>query len=247
MIKTLSPHYLEIPFINPTSLVVCDRFVLKVYIWDGAKNAVPSTATYSITKVNAVDSDGFDRINISRIINDFIDFNITVSGSTSLEDGNNQVWVKTEVYYNDMPTAPQLQSTKLAVKGYGYFQDGENPSIPANKILLTGDEFKVNRNGFFILPILLDETEPPEPSLVIDNIVDDQLYFTTNFEYSEITCDFTPDGGTEVYWSFVVVGNDNPLFFLPPDTPGTYDVQISAYNSLTDTIVYSPIYSTIIT
>jgi hypothetical protein len=43
---------------------------------------------------------------------------------------------------------PQLQFVELAVRGYGYFMDGENPTTPINKVLLEGNEFKVNRNGY---------------------------------------------------------------------------------------------------
>jgi len=245
MIKTLSPHYLEIPFVNPTSLVVCEKFVLKIYIWDGAKDAVPATSSYQMTKINAVASDGVDRINISRIINDFIDFNITVSSTTSLEDGNNQVWVKTEVYYSDMPTIAQEQSIQLAVKGYGYFQEGENPSTPVNKILLTGDEFKVNRDGFFVLPFLLDETPPVVPFLSLDDITDDQLSFSTNISYSEIYYRYKLEEDTE--WTIgAEAGTASPFTIELPTVAGTYYFQIFTYDVLTDEMIYSDSYTLII-
>lgn len=153
-IKTLSPHYITIPLTNPTTEVVCNSFTLKIYIWSGAFTAVPGIASYEITKINAAASAGNDKINISRVVNDFLEFECTPLTGLSLQNGNNQVWVKTEVYYDDAPEVAELENTQLAVKGYGYFLDGENPQLPTNRILLQGDEFKVNRSGIFVLPIL---------------------------------------------------------------------------------------------
>ena len=158
MIKTLSPHYIVVPLVNPDTLVVCGSYVLNIYVWDGNKSAVPSEPEYVMTKINAAASSGSDRINISHIVNDFIDFKLEHPEATSLENGNNQVWVKTEVYYDDEPEDAKQESILLATKGYGWFMEGNNPQLPGNKILLTGDEFKANRNGYFILPILINET-----------------------------------------------------------------------------------------
>lgn len=244
MIKTLSPHYIEIPLTNPTSDIVCEKYVFKVFIWNGSKDAIPSTAMYQITKINASASSGTDKVNISRIVNDFIDFNITMPSTTSLEDGNNQVWVKTSVYYNDMPTIAQVQTIQLAVKGYGYFQEGANPSTPANKILLTGDEFKVDRNGLFVLPFLLDETAPDESSLVIDDVVDDYLYFTTNISYTEVYFRFRILPG--VGWSEPSARTTNPFILFLPSNSGTYEIEIFTFDPLTGETVYSPIFTLII-
>lgn len=161
MIKTLSPYYVSVPLISPNSSEICSQYTIKIYIWSGNKSAVPSEATYEKTKINAAGLDTTDKVNIARIVNDFIDFTCTQSIVTSLEDGNNQSWVKLEVYYATTDESDddlaQLVQTVLATKGYGYFLEGENPQIPANKILLEGDEFKVNRTGFFVLPIYADE------------------------------------------------------------------------------------------
>jgi hypothetical protein len=157
MIKTLSPYYLNIPLKNPDTLVVCSSYTINIYIWKGNKSAIPATPEYQKTNINATGLDGTDKVNISRIVNDFIDFNFTQSTVTSLEDGNNQAWVLTKLFYDDEPLAAKFTTIQLAIKGYGYFKDGSNPILPSNKILLESDEIKVNRNGYFVLPILLDE------------------------------------------------------------------------------------------
>ncbi len=250
MIKTLSPYYLTIPLVNPMTEVVCDTFLLKVYIWDGNKTAVPSIAEYESTIINASNSNGNHKLDISKIVNDFIDFNCVQSLVTSLEDGNNQAWVKTEVYYNDQPTIAQLIETNLAIKGYGYFLDGENHQPPSNKIFLTGDEFKVNRNGFFVLPILMNEPTPPTPSLVIDSIILDTgdsyiITFTTNISYTEIY--FRYSVTTLDIWALGdELITESPFAISIASISGTYDVQIYAYDPLTDTVIFSDYYTLII-
>jgi hypothetical protein len=162
MIKTLSPYYIEIPLTSPFSGFVCGSYTVQVFIWRGARTAVPSQSTYQITKYNAVGLDGIEKVNIARIVNDFIEFNITPQINTGLFDSNNQAWVRFHVIYDVDPNVIQLQQTKLAIKGYGYFEEGQNPDVPSNKILLTQDEYKVNRDGIFVLPIQIEETILPD-------------------------------------------------------------------------------------
>ena len=38
MIKTLSPYYINIPFVSPLTSLVCTSYTLKIYIWKGLKN-----------------------------------------------------------------------------------------------------------------------------------------------------------------------------------------------------------------
>lgn len=174
MIKSLSPYYIEIPFISPLTNLVCTEYTLKVFVWDGEKDEPPSNASYEFTKKNPTGSTGIDEIDISNVISDFIDFNPKQGIGTSLLNGDNQVWVKTFVFYNttdpsDMVT-PSNVSTELMVKGYSYGMDGKNQSVPTNKILIYGDEFKVNRNGTFVIPVLIEETVPISYEVFIDYI-----------------------------------------------------------------------------
>jgi hypothetical protein len=147
MIKTLSPYYLTIPFVSPLTGAICTAFTLKIFVWDGVKATPPATASYSITKNNPTASTGNDKINIARLINDFIDF---------MPSESNQRWCKTTVTY-DGSGVEELVTTSLVLKGYGYGMSGENPQPPANRILLQGNEFKVQRSGVFNLPILILE------------------------------------------------------------------------------------------
>ncbi len=250
MIKTLSPYYYSVPLVNPNTSVVCNTYTLKLYVWNGLKSAIPILADYESTKINAAASNTTDKIDIARLVNDFITFDCSQSVVTSLEDGNNQVWVKVEVYYDDQPTIAQLQMITLATKGYGYFMEGENPQIPANKILLEGDEFKVNRGGAFVLPILLDEVLPiTTPTLMLTSVVFTDLgggSGTLTFTFSG---DFT---FTEVFAQNKAPADmsfSGDLFTLPFPSPQDafvigapvvgLEYRIRAFDSITSTYIMS--------
>lgn len=218
MIKTLTPYYVTIPLVNPLTDVVCDSYTIKIFIWAGNKTAVPSLPEYEITKVNAAAANGNEKVNISRIVNDFIDFNFEQSLVTSLENSNNQVWVRFYVLYNDQPTIPQLQFVELAIKGYGYFLEGENPDVPINNHLINLNEYKVNRNGYFVLPIQLQESEPPLPSITITGITD--------------------IGGGQFELSFTSVGTYPSMELLIDDTSSAFDL-IFNYDAPTSPLTLS--------
>lgn len=153
MIKSLSPYYLYIPWISPLTSTVCTAYTLRIYVWDGLKVSAPATASYTVTKPNLATSSGTDKLDISQLINDYIDFE---------PNGNNQRWVKTTVVYttiNELDlNAVQLPSTNLMLQGYGTGLDGENAQTPTNKVLISGNEFKVFRSGYFNLPIIISES-----------------------------------------------------------------------------------------
>lgn len=167
MIKTLSPYYVTVPFVDPLTSSPCVNYTLRIYVWNGNKASVPATPSYVMTKTNATNSSASDKVNISRLINDFIDFKPRVVSGVALIDADNQVWCKTTISYDG--GIEQLGVTKLCLKGYNYGMDGENATVPTNNILLQGDEFKVNRNGIFVLPILINEPAPVVPFATITN------------------------------------------------------------------------------
>jgi len=158
MINTLSNYFIYIPWINPITTNVAVSYTLDLFIWNGLKAAVPLTPIYQMTKPNPTLSNGNDRIDIARIINDFIDFDYAPITGNVLQDGNNQIWFRYQVRYSDNPLVDQLITTNFAVKGYGFWNQGENPQLPANRILIESDEYKVSRNSKFVVPILLDES-----------------------------------------------------------------------------------------
>jgi hypothetical protein len=163
MIKTLSPYYITIPFVDPITEDTCTAYTLKLYVWDGVKATPPVTESYSITKNNPTSSTGSDKINIARLLNDFIDFMPATGIATGLIDGDNQRWCKITLTYTtlvlDIPTlgTEQTVSTELVLKGYTFGMEGENAQPKASRLLLDGIEFKVNRTGVFNVPVKILE------------------------------------------------------------------------------------------
>jgi hypothetical protein len=161
MIKTRSSHYITTSFISPLSGETCTSYQIQIYVWNGAKTNAPITPTFEITKENPTSSTGSDKINIARLLNDFIDVRPARGTTTEELNGNNQLWVKHNVLYAtsdpDDLDVPQNIAVELVIRGYGYAMEGENPTTPTDKVLIEGREFNVGRNSFFSVPILIDE------------------------------------------------------------------------------------------
>lgn len=159
MIKTLSTYKLTVPFTNPTTSVVASSYTVKLFVWEGSKLAVPTLPIYSITKPNPTLSNSQDIIDISRLINDFIDWKFEYPTITNgIQNANIAVWAKWEISYSDTPTVPSIMETNLCVKGYGFTTEGSNPQLPANGLLVDNDEHKIAYDGIYVLPILSSET-----------------------------------------------------------------------------------------
>lgn len=205
MIKSLSPHYVDVEWLSPLTGAKSTSYTLNVYVWNGSISTSPSVPIYSITKPNVNQSSGIDKVNISRLVNDFIDFMPNQSmTSTGLYSGNNQTWVKINVVYTtDNPLdvgVKQAETTVLMLQGYGYGLEGENPQPPTNKVLLQGNEFKVSRNGYFNLPILIEESATPPPPIefaTITSVSGGCVDFQYNTIYLEpaVTVERSTDGG----------------------------------------------------
>ena len=247
MIKTLSPYYINIPFVNPITEEICSSYVLEIYVWNGDKDDVPPQPNYTITKTNPTASTETDKINIARLVNDFLDFNPTKSTTTELVDGENQVWVLTQVFYNDLPEVPQIYTIQLCLKGYGYGLSGENPQPPTNKILIPIQDYKVNRNGVFNIPILIDEPTPEELTIEITDVVENSINdydisYTSSRTITNLTV-YARDFGETEWNAFIVLGDLTSPINLDNfvSTFGDYEFQLSTFDTLTDTVVYSKI------
>ena len=252
MIKSLSPYYVNIPFVSPLSGLTCTSYTLQLFVWNGAKNAPPTNPSYEFTKSNPTGSTLTDEIDIANLISDYISFTPQEGIGTQLLDGNNQLWVKWRTFYTTTDSndyvLPSNQNTKLMTKGYNYGMDGKNAETPTNKILLSGTEFKVNRQGSFVLPIEIEETTEALAGLIITSIVEDShpLYdinftLTGNIEY--LYCRYRLDGVTD--WTNVIaLGlNTSPFPVELNVSSGNYEVQIYGFDNVNNENVYSNIYT----
>jgi len=170
MIKSNSPYYIITPFVSVNTGLTCESYTLHVTVWDGLKATPPSETTYEITKNNPTGSTGDDKINIARLISDFIEFAPQSASATGVIDGNNQQWVRTFVTYITTDplddTVSQYNETLLFSLGYSYGYEGGNITTITNDILLTPQDYKVDRNGVFVQPVLIDESSTPAYSVI---------------------------------------------------------------------------------
>jgi len=222
-IKNLSPHYKTIPFVSPFTGLTCTKYTLQIFAWVGLKTSSPITPHFTITKDNVENSIGNDKVNVSRLVRDFIDFTPqTTSGVTQLLDGNNQAWVKTQVFYTTTDsselTLPQSIELDIMSKGFSGGFDGENAQLPTNKVLIPVNIYKVDKNlGRFVVPILLDEKATTLDAVndtlniffqdtVLDVLANDNLGFQpTNIITASI-------GSTPVTTGTVSIVNNQILF-----------------------------------
>ena len=152
MIKSLSPYYVTTSWTNPVDSIVCSSYTMLIYIWNGNKTSPPTT-TYQFTKKNVAGETGNDKVDIARLVSDYIDFTPKDITTTSLVDGSNQMWVKHSVYYNDVVT-PQQEATDIMSLAYSWGDEGENVTTIANNILIRPLEYLTSRQSMFIVPLL---------------------------------------------------------------------------------------------
>lgn len=145
MIKSNSPYYITTPFVSAASGLTSENYQLSVWVWNGLKSAPPATASYTTTKNNPTASTGSDKINIARIVNDYIEFAPQDTTSTSVINGNNQQWVKTSVIYNSNFVA-QPQITNLTV---------------TNRAIISGNALLTLNGVVHAIPITAGAFPPP--------------------------------------------------------------------------------------
>lgn len=202
MIKSNSPYYLTVPFVSANTGLTCTSFTVSIFVWNGLKASVPATATHTLTKSNPTGSTGNDTtVNISKLIRDYIEFAPQDNGTTAVIDGNNNWWVKTSYTYvttdSADATTAQGEDTNLFSLGYTSGIGGSNVTSITDSLLITGREFKVDRNGRFVVPILLSEGSTLTGSVVSSpdsqiNVTISEAATTTSSElvkYVWVKCD----------------------------------------------------------
>ena len=246
MKKTLSPITIDIPFVSPATGLTSTQYRLEIRVWDGDKSSPPILASYSKTVKNLTSSTGSQTVNISRLVNDFLDISPKSNASTALIDGDNQRWVKTEVFYTTSNVSEASTSQSVAiniiVKGYTYGNEGANQETPTNKNLISYNEFNVSRTGVFVLPIEIVESTPTAPSLTLSSVV---LVSGTTY-----TLTFVPIGSYSTLYGYAEGTGGRHLETLTGvtstrtmDIPwtGSVDVEIRGFDNATATDIVSNI------
>ena len=155
MIRALSPYYVETNLVYG-SAVTCEKFTLNVWVWDGDKNTPDSTNSYQLTYKNTAERTDTQKINISPLVRDYMDFTqpnfLSAAEGTRVINGNNQQWVYTFVTYDDDTVTWYNQSTQLMTLGYSYGNQGENYVAVDNDTLLAPGQYKASKSELFVFP-----------------------------------------------------------------------------------------------
>lgn len=172
MILSKSPHYLNITLDFSTTYSVG----LDLFIWSGDKANVPLTPTYSLTKERpSIEVSQLD-IEISDLVNDYIETKPelqTATGKYNTLSGNG-VWVKSVITFNDdVQTITPVEQITFAVAGYGFYLEGINPQ--AEGALTSSKIQKVD--DLILFPYLADGTIA---QLEVSDGVTTQTYGLTN-------------------------------------------------------------------
>ena len=156
---TKSPHYINIPFLFTTTTAAN----VNLFVWDGALGSPPATATYQLTIPRPTVNFAEFNIDISKLIDEKLNPKpvITLSSTTQVIDStaDSVKWVSyTASYVDATETLADITGTFVAVDGYGYYNEGVNPTKPTDNILTSASIRKVSRTGFILFPFVNNST-----------------------------------------------------------------------------------------
>lgn len=230
MIKVLSDYILDIPYTNPTTEVICTFFTLEVYVYTGLKNQLTPPLIYSKTIKNPESLATSVKIDISNFISEFVPL-------------NGACWVRSQVFYSDSSVV-ELQSIKLASKGYTYGIEAPNQEVSG--ILTTGLDHKIARNQTFVLKVLADETVTPPATLTITDVLETvaplyDIVWSSTGSLIDIIVRYRLVGDTE--WTLgLETFTTSPTNVPLPIDAGDYEVQIFGFDVINNINVFSNIF-----
>ncbi|MFS4469118.1 hypothetical protein [Maribacter sp. 2210JD10-5] len=154
MILTKSPYYITAPLVSGTTSVT-----LNLKVIDSVESSSLSNPDYTIVKNKPSASTTNLDFEVSNLIRDFFEPDPIFSPTTALLDSNdkNVLSVNYSLTYSGGGIDQSVTNVDV-LDGYGYFLEGINPQLPADKILLSNDYYVVNKQGYFAIPIYNDGT-----------------------------------------------------------------------------------------
>lgn len=174
---TRSPYYITIPWYYPTSADIKTYYTIKLFVWSGDVTSVPATPEYEIRKDNVVNSGGVEKIDIGRLLNDFIDFTPSRNTGTQIYNANtNSKFYRAEIYYEEL-TTPQIIRQGVFMQGYAYGYEGQNKQPPADRVYLLNREYNVGKNTVFVIPV---ETEASGLDFLVRSYPNNDINITGN-------------------------------------------------------------------
>lgn len=148
-IFTRSPHIIEI---NEASQV---RTKVELFISSGT-DSIPSTPTYTLSKLIAASNKPETHYNISPYIREYINFNSIVSAYSSSYMNINTFANVVVKRYKDIGAGYVLidTTTYYGFDGYGYYEEGSNPNL--GRSLMTEGTYYYNYDSTIHLPTDFD-------------------------------------------------------------------------------------------
>ena len=235
-----SPHYVNIPFLFETTVSA----VINLYVWSGDVDTIPALANYTLTIPRPSLNFAEFNVDLSRLIDEQLNPKptITLSSTTQLVDSSDTdvKWIYyTADYTDNTELIASIEGKFVAVDGYGYYNEGANPTKPTNNILTQGTMRKVSRDGFILFPFVnnaeitsinitssdstINVAEPVtvtnESSTIIQYLEVD-VSATTTDEFITIT---TQPAGDEVIYEIVDECRYDPIQVLFKSKYGYYE------------------------
>ena len=201
-----SPHYINIPFLFDTTTSAS----VDVFVWDGDVDDVPALPTYSLTIPRpTIDFSEFN-IDIADLVKEQLEPKplIQTSGATARVDSTSESvkWMKYVASYTDeVESIADINGLLIATDGYGYYNEGANPTKPNDNILTNGRTRQIARNGVALIPYV-NNTETSSIQVrsfpngdLNGNFIITPLNFTQQFiQYIQINLNLTSTTDTDI-------------------------------------------------
>ena len=235
-----SPHYVNIPFFFDTTVSV----TLDLFVWSGDLTTPPATPTYNLTIPRPSVNFAEFNVDLAKLIGEALEYTPTIdlSASTQIVDSqlNEVKWVTyTATYLDESESIADITGTFVAVDGYGFYNEGANPTKPTDNILTLASIRKVSRNGFIMFPFVnnssitsidiesstlqINETETitaeNQSSKIVQYLQVDVSQASTD-EYVTITTQ--PDGNVTTY-ELIDECRYNPIQIIFKNKYGSFD------------------------
>jgi len=198
---TRSPYYVNIPFLFETTTSA----TIELFTWVGDIDTPPATATETLTKIRpSIDYAEFN-VDLAKTTRDQLEpkpvINLGSSSQVLDNDINSVKWVKYVANYTDpSESIAPIEDTLIACDGYGYMQQGANPSRPTNRILTDVNFRKTERGSFILIPFVNDSTITSFDIYSQLGTIDDNIAVTTsdnNYEFVKYLCVNVADTTTD--------------------------------------------------
>ena len=184
-INVRSPYFIKV---SDASLASVE---FNLYIWDGVETSIPGAATYTFTK-DVAGGNTYITFEIADYVRDFI---VTEYGDYS----TNAVWVYWSYQmYSDLARTTAIGTPitgqRLAVDGYGFFEDGIHPRESTIDVLMQDNTDIYYLDGQDIVFALYDEGAT---NVSIDGVSVPAVYWEQVSEYWDTYVGTWESGATD--------------------------------------------------